>query len=261
MLFCKCKLPFLERHDQQTGQRSLDYLGIHYFPQSGVFSDKIGEGTQAKRIRSTRSLWDPTYRDESWIEGTSDGPAVKLIPRMKAWIDEYYPGTKLAITEWNFGASRHISGGIATADILGVFGREGVDLATYWGNPFEGSPVYWAFRMFRNHDGSNSRFGNLSIDAESSDPDFVSAYASLSDESGRVSLILINKSPTETADVQVNFGDSLRNSSFSVFRYGDDTPDGIIQMDASLQPLETPTHLMTSIFRVAMKSPALRRYM
>ena len=49
-------------------QRTLDILDIHYYPQaSGVTSNKTDAATAALRLRSTRSLWDPTYTDESWI--------------------------------------------------------------------------------------------------------------------------------------------------------------------------------------------------
>ena len=38
------------------------------------------------------------------------------------------------MTEYNFGGGDHISGGLAQADVLGVFGREGLYLGNYWGN-------------------------------------------------------------------------------------------------------------------------------
>ena len=40
----------------------------------------------------------------------------------------YYPGTQIGITEYNWGAEGHINGATAQADILGIFGREGLDL-------------------------------------------------------------------------------------------------------------------------------------
>ena len=54
---------------------------------------------------------------------------------MKSWIAANYPGTKTAITEYNWGAQEHISGAVAQADILGIFGREGLDVGTVWGPP------------------------------------------------------------------------------------------------------------------------------
>ena len=40
---------------------------------------------------------------------------------------------KIAITEYNYGGNNHISGAIAQADVLGIFGREGVFAANFWG--------------------------------------------------------------------------------------------------------------------------------
>ena len=59
---------------------------------------------KATRLRMSRSLWDPTYVDESYI-GTQNPPfnsqpnpfAVTLIPRMHALIDKHYPGTKVRV--------------------------------------------------------------------------------------------------------------------------------------------------------------------
>ena len=90
----------------------------------------------ALRLRSTRSLWDPTYVDESWIGPSGvNAPPLQFIRTMKAWVAQYYPGTKIAITEYNWGALDDINGALAEADVLGIFGREGLDLATMWGEP------------------------------------------------------------------------------------------------------------------------------
>ena len=79
-----------------------------------------------------------------------------LIPRMKNWVASYYPGTKIGITEYNWGAEGHINGATAQADILGIFGREGLDLATRWTTPAAARPLYKAMKMFRNYDGNKS---------------------------------------------------------------------------------------------------------
>ena len=51
-----------------------------------------------------------------------------------------YPGTKLAITEYNWGNDDGISSALAQAEALAIFGREGVDLATRWVAPGGGQP-------------------------------------------------------------------------------------------------------------------------
>src|SRR5207253_4684326 len=92
------------------------------------FSDNVTASMQLIRNKSTRSLWDPNYTDQSWI-----ADKVQLIPRLRNWANTYYyPGTPIAITEYNWGAEGHINGATTQADILGIFGREALDLATRW---------------------------------------------------------------------------------------------------------------------------------
>ena len=56
----------------------------------------------------------------------------QIIPRLQSAINTYYPGTKIALTEYNYGGAHNISGGIAQADVLGIFGKQGVYAAAEW---------------------------------------------------------------------------------------------------------------------------------
>jgi hypothetical protein len=185
--------------DQASGTRTLDYLDVHYYPQErGVaLSKQADPGTRDLRIRSTRSLWDPDYTDESWI-----GAPVTLIPRLRAWIDRSYPGTRLAVTEYNWGGERDASGAVALAEVLGIFGREGVDLATYWTYPPVDSPAGAAFRLYRNYDGSGGTFGDVSLPVTFSQQG-VAAFASRHSDTGEVDVVLANESHSTAATVQL----------------------------------------------------------
>jgi Glycoside hydrolase family 44 len=190
MEFLPWWLEQVRKHDQQTLRRLLDVLDVHYYPQAaGVYSAADDPQTRALRLRSTRSLWDPTYVDESWI-----AQPVRLIPRLRAWIDQYYPGTLLAIGEWNWGAEKSMSGALAVADALGIFGREGVDLASYWVFPPPETPAGQAFAMYRHYDAAGDSFGDravvTSVDAS---PDYVTSYASVGSQNGDLVIIAINK--------------------------------------------------------------------
>src|SRR5690349_17601879 len=104
----------LAAHDAQTGKRSLDVFSVHYYPQGGEFGNDTSASMQLLRNVSTRSLWDTNYKDTSWINAV-----VQLIPRLKGWAAQYYPGTPCALTEYNWGAESHINGATAQADVLG----------------------------------------------------------------------------------------------------------------------------------------------
>ncbi len=158
-----------------AGKRLLDAFTLHFYPQGGeTSSDDVSTSTQLLRNRSTRALWDSNYVNESWI-----GSVVNLIPRMKQWVAANYPGTMIGITEYNWGAENYPNGGTTQADVLGIFGREGLDLATRWTAPDTNTPVYNAFKMFRNYDGNKSAFGDVNVRATAPNPDNLSAFASV----------------------------------------------------------------------------------
>jgi hypothetical protein len=96
-----------------------------------------------------------------------------------------------------------MSGALAQADVLGIFGREGVDLATRWTCPAMDSPAFKAIQMFRNYDGNNGHFGNTSISCTGGNPDEVSGFASQEGANGAIQVMLINKRPTVAANVKV----------------------------------------------------------
>lgn len=177
--------------DAHSGKRFLDYFDQHYYPQ--ISGGKDPEAN-ALRLRSTRSLWDPTYVDESWIgPGGVNAPPLQLIRTMKAWVAQYYPRTKVAITEYNWGALDDINGALAQADVLGIFGREGLDLATIWGEPKPTDPGAYAFRMYRNYDGAGSRFGDVSVSAVSSDQGQLAVYGAQRSSDKALTVMVINK--------------------------------------------------------------------
>lgn len=169
-------------YDTMHGVRLLDLFTVHYYPQGGEFSDNTSIQMQLLRNRSTRSLWDASYVDASWIANK-----VQLIPLLHSWVDEHYPGTKIGITEYNWGAESHINGATAQADILGIFGREGLDLATRFMTPSFFSPVYKAMQMYLRG------FGDISVKTSSPDPDNLSAFAAVRSADQALTVMLVSK--------------------------------------------------------------------
>jgi hypothetical protein len=213
----------MKSYQQVNGVRILDFLDLHYYPQeSGVSLSSAGDAaTQALRLRSTRSLWDATYTDESWI-----GDKVRLIPRMRDWVNSSYPGTKLAITEYNWGGLESINGALAQADVLGIFGREGLDLATLWSPPDVTQPGAHAFRIFRNYDGTGHGFGETSIQAASANQATLAIYAAQRSSDSALTLVIINKtSGSLTSNLSLT-GFTLPAST-AVYRYSSANLNGI----------------------------------
>ena len=202
-----------------TNLRLLDYLTVHYYPQSGEFGNDISSTMQLTRNRSTRSLWDTNYVDTSWI-----GSVVKLIPRLRSWVAAYYPGTKIGITEYNWGAEGHMNGATAQADILGIFGREGLDVGTRWTTPDASTPTYRAMKLYRNYDGNKSTFGDTSISAAVPNPDALSAFAALRSSDGALTTMVINKSASLPAPVVLNLTNFLHNGMVQAWQLTSTNP-------------------------------------
>jgi hypothetical protein len=196
-------------HDQKTGVRTLDYFTVHIYPQGGDGNDDVSPKIDLLRNRDTRAFWDPTYVDEDWINNTID-----LIPRLKKWVDTYYPGTKIGITEYDWGAEENINGATAQADILGIFGREGLDLATHWTTFPSDSPTFKAFQMYRNYDGKDSMFGSISVsDKPSSNPNDLSSFAAVRRSDGALTVMVINKSLDSSANLNINLSNFAASNS------------------------------------------------
>jgi len=182
----------MRMQERKDGVRLLDYVTVHYYPQAqNVFSPAVDLSATKLRLETVRSLWDPQYQDPSWIR-----KSVYLIPRLKHWVAEAYPGTKIGLTEYNWGGETDISGALALADILGIFGREGLDLACYWTTPPNGSYAAAAYALYRNTDGAGAGFGGekLLTRWEGVLPDNISVYAALDRDAKVASVIVINKS-------------------------------------------------------------------
>jgi hypothetical protein len=208
-------------HDTQVGHRTLDVVDVHYYPQSDVYNDKVDTRTAARRLRSTRSLWDPDYTDESWLD-----TKIRFIPRLEDLIAAAYPGTPLAISEWNFGADTTMNGALAIADVLGIYGREGVYMASYWRSPPARSPGYFAFKMYGNYDGRGSAFDGTALAAPSPDLERLSTFATISSDGGVLKVMLINKDPRRPATLRLDVGPFVAATG-EVYRYDASAPDEI----------------------------------
>lgn len=183
---------------QERGERLVDVLDVHWYPEARgggvrIIEPDASPAVAAARVQAPRSLWDPSYVEDSWIVSSSGG-AIALLPRLRDKIDAHAPGMGLAVTEYNYGGGGDISGGLAQADVLGVFGREGVFAAAFW--PLNGSRAFIdaAFQLYRNYDGAGATFGSIGVPAGTSSIEDTSVYASVDPaRPGKVFVVAINK--------------------------------------------------------------------
>lgn len=193
-----------------AGKRLLDVYDFHWY------SEARGGGTRVTSLTGTnltdaqiqaivqcpRSLWDTTYREDSWIASYLNAP-IYILRRLQTKIDARWPGTKLSITEYGQGGDNHIAGAIAEADNLGIFGQLGVFAANFWPTSSKYPFILAGFKMFRDYDGNVGSFGDISIPAASSDTAKVAVYVSRdSTRAGRYVIVALNRS---TASQAVSF--------------------------------------------------------
>jgi len=184
----------------------IDVFDVHYYT--------VGS-TDAECLESPRLFWDPdatdisaaatnaldfnygdhSYWDQYWYPRQTIPRLFKKIAGAYAGHATALPG--LSFSEYNAGCETAISGGIAEADLLGIFGREGVFAATAW--PLQsasatGSYLMAAYDLYRNYDGGGSVVGDTTVNAQTSDSKNTSVYAfTHSDSVSSIEIVAINK--------------------------------------------------------------------
>jgi hypothetical protein len=208
-----------------AGRRLLDVLDVHWYPEAQgggqriVFNGVGGDDTCRARIQAPRTLWDPSYVEDSWI-GQWFSSFLPLIPRLKESIESYYPGTKLAVTEYCYGGESHVSGGIATADVLGIMGKYGVYLANYWKIEDTTNYTSAAFKIFRNYDGNNATYGDTRVKADTNNVPDSSIYASKdSSDNTTLHIIAINKNWDQSLAASFTISGSVTYTSGQVWAF------------------------------------------
>ena len=208
--YLDCYLDQMKKAEEEYGTRLLDVLDIHYY------SESAREGAE-DRVQSVRTLYEKGFRENSWI-GQWCQENVLILPTIQKSIDTYYPRTKLAITEYNFGGGTDVSGTIAQAEALGCYADAGVYFATLWGGE---SYIFSGIKLYTNYDGENSQFGDTLVSTKTEDVSKLSSYAAINgDDTGLVTAMITNKSMSEKENAIINLDNSDKQYK-SAAVYGD----------------------------------------
>jgi hypothetical protein len=218
-------------------QRSLDIFDIHAYPDGPDTSGWTQAQKQALSLRIYRDYWDPTYVSESgainqyWTTFLQPNKTIPFrLPRMRAIVNMIYPGTPLSVTEWSaaFAGESDFSTALADADAYGILGRERAYLASRWVAPVPGNPNYLALKLYRNYDGHHDGFLTTSISASSNgDPGLFSSYASLNSAGNQLTAVVLNKDPSNTAQVQFTVN-GFTPSQFTSYTLSSTNPNQIV---------------------------------
>lgn len=198
--FIDTYLSEMKAYDTAHSRRILDVLDLHWYPEATGGGVRITDADNsaavvAARVQAPRSLNDSTYTETSWITQYSTLGPINLVPRMLNKITAKYPGTKLSFSEYNYGGADHISGGVAEADVLGIFGAQGVYAANMWPLTSTYPFILGGFEMYRNFDGAGGTFGDTSVKAATTDGANTAIYASVDAANpNRMVVVMINRS-------------------------------------------------------------------
>ncbi|MBP3380528.1 MAG: glycoside hydrolase [Ruminococcus sp.] len=187
----------MKKAEEETGTRLLDVLDIHYYSESCRVGDE-------DRLQSVRTLYEKGFVENSWI-GQWCQENIPILPTVQASIDKYYPGTKLAISEYNFGGE-NTTATIAQAEALGCFADAEVYFASIWsGNSYQ----YAGINLYTNYDGKGGHFGDTLVPTKTDDVAQASSYAAINgSDKGTVTAMLTNKSFSDSENAVI----SLENS-------------------------------------------------
>lgn len=180
--------------DQLHHRRLIDYFDLHYYRQDPETAPPNANKAAGYTADVTRSLWDPGFTDPSYID-----EKIRLLPRMRELVNNNYPGTKIALTEYNLSIpGKDRLNAVIQADVLGIFAREKLDLATRFGVPDDGTAsaldhIYDAFRLYRNYDGAGSKFGDSYVRSTSADQRKLAVYAAQRSSDGKLTVVVLNK--------------------------------------------------------------------
>ena len=192
----------MKEAEESNGERLLDVLDVHWYPEA-IGDNRITDNNantlndKSARIQAPRTLWDKNYTENSWI-GQWGKAHLPLIPNLMNSINKYYPGTKLAFTEFTYGGENDITGAIAVDDVLGIFSKFGVYFATFWQIDPPSDYISAAYKMYRNYDGNNSAVGNFYVSSWTSDSVNCSIYSFTNFNKDTIHIIAINKSFNQT---------------------------------------------------------------
>jgi mannan endo-1,4-beta-mannosidase len=216
-----------------AGVSLLDVLDVHYYTD--------GSANPQQCMQNPRMFWDPQYTDLSpttvdsidfrWpgyndYFDTAWYPRA-VVPRLLQKIAIAYSSSApaLAFSEYNSGCETSIAGGIAEADDLGIFGREGVFAAAAMPSaPVAGNYLVAAYDLYRNYDGNGTTVGDTAVSATTSDVGSTSVYAFVhSSDRSQLEVVAINKT-VSSASAAIVIGDAPSFGKATAYQLVDGSP-------------------------------------
>lgn len=200
-------------------------------PSDLPFAWDPGQGGRANMVTYLRAM--KAYQDAHGVRlldvftvhypdaGDDHWPELTGVDAVRAVVDATYPGTGIGVDEWNLTPK----GGplvetLATATQLGIFARDGVSLAAYWGmgdaSKHAGGPP--AFRIYRDYDGAGGAFGESFLASANPFPG-LSVFAARRGSDDAVTIVVVNAGDAAVT-APVRLSRRTVDGAAQVYRYG-----------------------------------------
>lgn len=229
----ECKRFEEDKTKNPKGFRVLDILSFHLYPRFRTdYKDPMSFIPQGipKMLESVQTWWNPDYINHYDYDQPRN-VALQTIPRFNRWINEYYPGLQLAITEFGVDSASSIVYDpvvkpLYLADLYGVFAKYGVEYTMQFClNGDDGSmeainqyneirPIYYPMMLYAQH------FKGTVLTTEDDQGDLLNVYA-CDDGEGSIVLMAVNKDDSDIKtriDLSGYTGKAVENSFYYTFK-------------------------------------------
>ena len=195
-----------------SGVRLLDVLDIHFYPSSTnaaqvvqyhrVFFDKDYVFPEANGVKNVNGSWDASQTKEYIFE------------RCKAWLEKYIGpehGVTFGITETGIPNINASTTAVWYAGMLGEFMKHSeMEIFTPWSWQ---TGMWEVLHLYSRYNKSNF------IPASSTEEEFVSAYPTINEAGDSISVVLVNRSVSQTKSVKLELnGFDLDEQPFNTLK-------------------------------------------
>ncbi len=214
------------------GYKLLDKFAFHYYPNfrkssddvNSIHTDTNGKQIVAEMLAGPQVLHNSEYVNNYDLSSYKEY-SPNIIPRMKAWINRYYPKAELVMNEFAFDSDYRTTNyhpivrPLYLADTVGIMAKEGVTFFNKFilSSPESSGEIPWALikqgrfktDLFQIYKLYTNNFKGTVVATKDNLGDVLNTYAT---ESGdEVRLMVVNKEPfAQTTEVFVKDGNSVR---------------------------------------------------
>jgi hypothetical protein len=210
-----------KKAEAKAGKRLIDVIDVHWYHELWA-KTSLGRSERTLgdvpydpvftpvQFESLREWWDPTFVPtkplESWTFDADPQkdrlwrPYHPIIPALKKLLETHYPGTRLAVNEYDNGSPEQYHGALLRAAALGFFMREDLYMAQNWHQTGRDKFTYFAQKLYGNYDGRGAKVGGRYVPAASSNAD---VYAFGAERGATTTVVLVNRNRTTPVDATV----------------------------------------------------------